>query len=272
MDLEQVTNRLREEIAPLKERKMDLEKKKLALNAQVERLNRQKNILQNEEANLQRNMITTRKNEKDCKVKYKKSLVKYEELEKKIEKKIETNEEWVAFLSRYNTLVSGDCVGLVKLKVGEVKFTMYQQTLLKTGSPFFTALLNELFSRHEDEDGYIFVEADPVLFRYFVVYLQDDLDVSTVEENVLKNLIKMNERLMLTPVFAEELDRRLKEQRKEKLEKEIEELQIEHDNLLRRDAKMGYYSGRNPFICPEPRSYSVIVSKINDLELELKKL
>ena len=63
---------------------------------------------------------------------------------------------------------------IVQLNVGGTKFTTSKQTLLKygNGNNFFTSLLSGRIPLLKDDDGAIFIDRDPDLFRVILNYLR----------------------------------------------------------------------------------------------------
>ena len=63
-------------------------------------------------------------------------------------------------------------VEILKLNVGGTKFYTTRSTLLKSG--YFRALLSGNFADSRQDDGYLFIDRDPVIFGFILKYLRCD--------------------------------------------------------------------------------------------------
>ena len=62
--------------------------------------------------------------------------------------------------------------GLIKLSVGGSKFITTRATLSKSG--YFRAVLSGNFAAPPQDDGYLFIDRDPVIFGYLLKYMRSD--------------------------------------------------------------------------------------------------
>ena len=61
---------------------------------------------------------------------------------------------------------------IINLNVGGTKFSTSRQTLTQVQDTFFTGLLSGRIHTYKDDDGAIFIDRDPHLFRHILNYLR----------------------------------------------------------------------------------------------------
>lgn len=81
---------------------------------------------------------------------------------------------------------------MIKINVGGKVYQTTENTL--RFSPYFNALLNETYDNTKDENGNIFIDRDPKLFKYILSFLRNNN-----KKNLIDICIKKNE-------LAEEID------------------------------------------------------------------
>lgn len=77
---------------------------------------------------------------------------------------------------------------IINLNVGGTKFSTSRQTLTQVQDTFFTGLLSGRIQTFKDEDGAIFIDRDPQLFRLILNYLRNrSLSLDDVNVKELKH-------------------------------------------------------------------------------------